>query len=76
MCIFQLVWKIVGKAKLDTSEVLISKSLIDWCISHDEFVSGNNEIKEIKILKLLWNILYKSNCVSSKKVLEKLNKID
>ena len=40
------------KDKLNTIEVLISKSLIDSYISHDEFVSVNsvlrkyNEIKE------------------------------
>ena len=28
---------LLGKAKLNTIEVLISKSLIDSCISHDEF---------------------------------------
>ena len=31
-----------GKAKLNTIKVLISKSLIDSYISHDEFVSVNN----------------------------------
>ena len=56
----------IGKAKLDTIKVLISKVLINSCINHDEFVSRNsvllreyNEMKEkIKILKLLWNTLY------------------
>ena len=28
----------LGKDKLNTIEVLISKSLIDSCINHDEFV--------------------------------------
>ena len=31
-----------GKSKLDTVEVLISKSLINWYISYDEFFSVNN----------------------------------
>ena len=33
---------LLGKAKLNTTEVLISKSLIDSCLTHDEFVSANN----------------------------------
>ena len=59
---------LLGKYKLNTIEVLISRALIDSYISNDEFVSVNNvlreynEIKnEIKIWKLPWNILYKSN---------------
>ena len=32
----------LGKAKLDTMEVLISKALIDSGICHDEFVSVSN----------------------------------
>ena len=55
---------LLGKAKLDTIEVLISKVLINSYINHDEFVSRNsvllreyNEMKEkIKNLKRLWNI--------------------
>ena len=60
----------LGKDKLTTIEVLISKYLIDSYISRDEIVSINNvsreyndmkkEIKK-KILKLLWNILYENN---------------
>ena len=56
---------LLSKASLNATEVLISKALIDTDISYDEFVSVNmfreyNEMKEeIKILKLLWNILYK-----------------
>ena len=59
---------LVGKTKLDAIEVLISKALIDWYISHDKFVSVNNVLREYnemkgekKILKLLWNMLYKNN---------------
>ena len=61
----------LGKDKLTTIEVLISKYLIDSYISRDEVVSINNvsreyndmkkEIKKKKILKLLWNILYENN---------------
>ena len=59
---------LLGKHKLNTIEVLISKALIDSYISHDEFASVNNVLreynemkKEKKIVKLLCNILYKSN---------------
>ena len=48
------------KAKLDTIEVLISKALNDSYISHDEFVSIDNVLREynemkeeIKLLKIL-----------------------
>ena len=51
---------LLGKTKLDAIEVLISKALIDSCITHDEFVSVNNVLREynemkqeIKILKRL-----------------------
>ena len=37
---------LLGKDKLNTIEVLISKALIDSCISHDEFVSVNNVIRK------------------------------
>ena len=37
---------LLGKSKLSTIEVLISKSLIDSYISHDEFVSLNNVLRE------------------------------
>ena len=35
-----------GKDKLNTIEALISKFLIDSYISHDEFVSVNNVLRE------------------------------
>ena len=35
----------LGKDKLNTTEVLISKALIDSCISHEKFVSVNNELR-------------------------------
>ena len=37
---------LLGKDKLNTIEVLISKALIDSYISHDEFVSANNVLRE------------------------------
>ena len=46
----------LGKNKLNTIEVLISKSLIDSCINHDEFVSVNNVLKNIMKQKLLCNM--------------------
>ena len=36
----------LGKDKLNTIEVLISKPLIDLYISHDKFVSVNNALRE------------------------------
>ena len=39
------------KSKLNSIEVLISKALIDSVISHDEFVSINNELKEYNEMK-------------------------
>ena len=38
----------LGKAKLDTVEILISNALIDSYISHDEFASVNNVLREHK----------------------------
>ena len=38
---------LLGKAKLETIKVLISKTLIDSYISHDEFVLVNNVLREI-----------------------------
>ena len=37
---------LLGKAKLDTVEVLISMDLIHVYISHDKFVSVNNVLRE------------------------------
>ena len=37
---------LLGKDKLSTIEVLISKSFIDSYISHGEFVSVNNVLRE------------------------------
>ena len=55
----------LGKTKLHTIEVLISSALINSYISQDEFVSVNilkeyNEMKKKKkLLKLLWNTIFK-----------------
>ena len=42
---------LLGKAKLNTIEVLISKSLIDSYISHDKFVSVNYVLREFNEMK-------------------------
>ena len=42
---------LLGKAKLDIIEVLISKSLIDSYIIHDEFFSVNNALRKYKKMK-------------------------
>ena len=41
----------LAKAKLNTVEVLVSKTLIDSSISHDEFVSVHNVLKEYDHMK-------------------------
>ena len=41
---------LLGKAKLNTFEILISKALINSYISHDKFVSVNNVLREY----LMW----------------------
>ena len=42
---------LLGKAKLDTIKVLISKSLFDPYISHDKLVLGNNLLREYNDMK-------------------------
>ena len=42
---------LLGKDKLNTIEVLISKALIDSYISHDEFISVNNVLREYYEMK-------------------------
>ena len=42
---------LLGKGNLNTIEVLISKALIDSYISHDEFVSVNNVLREYDEVK-------------------------
>ena len=42
---------LLGKTKLYTIEVVISKSLINSYISHDGFVSVNNVLREYNEIK-------------------------
>ena len=42
---------LLAKSKLNRIEVLISKSLIDSNMSHDEFVFINNALKEYEEMK-------------------------
>ena len=42
---------LLGRDKLNTIEVLISNALIDSSISHDEFVSVNNVLREYHEMK-------------------------
>ena len=42
---------LLGKDKLNTIEVLISKTLLDSFINHYEFVSENNVLREYNELK-------------------------
>ena len=42
---------LLDKRNLHTIEALISKSLIDSYISHDEFVSINNALREYSKMK-------------------------
>ena len=58
---------LLGKDKLNTIKVLISKALIDSYVSHDEFFSVNNVLREYnemktekQILTLLWNTFTKT----------------
>ena len=41
----------LGKGKLSTIEVLISKALLDCCIRLDEFVSISNVLREYYEMK-------------------------
>ena len=41
---------LLAKSKLNTTEALISKALIDSNISHDDFVLVNNVVKEYDIM--------------------------
>ena len=42
---------LLGTDKLNTTEALISKVLIDSDISHDEFLSVNNVLREYNEIK-------------------------
>ena len=37
---------LLAKSKLNSIQILISKALIDWVISNDEFVLINNVLKK------------------------------
>ena len=41
----------LGKSKLNSIDVLVSKALIDSYISHDEFVSINNVLRKYYEMK-------------------------
>ena len=47
---------LLTKSKLNRMEVLISKALIDSNISHDEFVSINDVLKEYEMKKEIKNL--------------------
>ena len=47
---------LLGKSKLNSIEVLISKVLIDSVIRHDEFVLINNVLKEYNKMKEIKNL--------------------
>ena len=42
---------LLAKTKFNSKEVLISKAFIDPCISHDEFISVNNVVREYDDMK-------------------------
>ena len=42
---------LLGKDKINTFEVIISKSLINSYVSHNEFVLVNNELREFNEMK-------------------------
>ena len=42
---------LLGKAKLNTIKILISKSIIDSYISHDEFISVDSVLREYNQMK-------------------------
>ena len=42
---------LLGKDKLNTTEILISKALIDSYVSHDQFTSINNVLREYNEMK-------------------------
>ena len=42
---------LLAKSKLNSIQILISKALIDWVISNDEFVLINNVLKKTGKMK-------------------------
>ena len=68
---------VLGKDKLNTLEVLISKTLVDSYVSHEEFVSVNDVLREyyeMKAKRKSWNFcrihyikIMETYCISCKK---------
>ena len=52
-----------ARPKLKSIKVLISKDLIDSCISHDRFLLINNVLKKYDEIKEKSEILTKNKCV-------------
>ena len=42
---------LLAKTKLNTIEILFSRALMDFYISHEEFVSVNNVVREYNQMK-------------------------
>ena len=53
----------LGKDKLNITEVLISKALIESYINHDEFVSVNNILREYCKIQEIKNTTTYVDCV-------------
>ena len=58
---------LLRKNKLDSIEILISKTLIDWFISHDEFVSIKNVLREYNETKKKKGM--ETYCIRCKRIL-------
>ena len=72
---------LLGKDKLNTVEILISKTLIDSYISHDEFGSVNNMLRKYNKIKeknknsstfcgIHYTKTMETYCVSCKKIMQ------
>ena len=46
-----MIQVLLAKTKLNSTEVLISKPLVDSYVSHDKFVSVNNVLREYNEVK-------------------------
>ena len=71
---------LLAKSKLNSSEVLISKALLDSNISHVEFVLINNVITELHAMKeekksLMINKIYIKQCCVIVWIVEKIQKV-
>ena len=60
--------ELLGKDKLNTIEVLTSKALIDLHISHDEFDSVNNALREYNEIKTKQNRFSSKCAICFKKI--------